>query len=160
MRVNRKIHFLLLCCIVISISACEQQTEDHAVADPVLETAGQLPHWLDGQVDMTPQHWLVERSVAEIDDKDAEIARAAGLLVTAADRFEESHRMIANRSAQLEDMLQEQNINETAVNLLAWFVALPTTQSPYSYSALCHYFFNLRTQGLEKSAIQDSLLRM
>ncbi|AFJ01825.1 hypothetical protein Q7C_654 [Methylophaga frappieri] len=146
--------------LLINLTGCDAQEESETVDALLQQEEKPLPLWLDGEVDMTPQVWLVERSIAEVSDKEAEVQRTAELLLVAADRFGESHRMIANRSAQLEDMLQEQHYNETAVDLLAWFVDLPSTKSPHSYSALCQYYYNLRTKGLEKLAIQDSLLTM
>lgn len=146
--------------LMVLLSACDQQDDVQNVDVPLNHSENELPLWLDGEVDMTPQEWLVKRSIATVDNEHAEVQRAAELLVAASERYGESHRMIANRSAQLEDMLQEQRFNETAVNLLDWFVELPVTQSPHSYSAICQYYFNLRTKGLDKLAIQDSLLRM
>ncbi|THK43425.1 hypothetical protein E8Q33_00970 [Methylophaga sp. SB9B] len=119
-----------------------------------------IPLWLDGQVEMSPQEWLVKRSHAEVTDEKAEIERTAELLVIAADRFDESHRMIANRAAQLEDMLLEHRINETAVDRLEWFTKLPTLQTPHSFSALCQYYYNLRTQGKTEDEIIQNLLRI
>ncbi|MDF1589536.1 MAG: hypothetical protein P1P93_10370 [Gammaproteobacteria bacterium] len=104
---------------------------------------------------MSPQKWLVKRSRAEVIDEDAEIARTAELLIIAADRFDESHRMIANRVAQLEDMLLEHRISETAVDRLEWFSKLPSLQAPHSFSALCQYYYNLRTQGKSEDEIID-----
>ncbi|AUZ86006.1 hypothetical protein CDW43_05880 [Methylophaga nitratireducenticrescens] len=128
-------------------------------AAPIIDE-NESPLWLDGQVKMSPQEWLVKRSRAEINDETAEIERTAELLITAANRFDESHRMIANRAAQLEDMLFEHNIKETAVNRLEWFTKLPTLQTPHSFSALCQYYYNLRTQGKTEDEIIQNLLRL
>uniref|UniRef100_I1XI28 Uncharacterized protein n=2 Tax=Methylophaga nitratireducenticrescens TaxID=754476 RepID=I1XI28_METNJ len=128
-------------------------------AAPIIDE-NEIPLWLDGQVEMSPQEWLVKRSRAEINDETAEIERTAELLITAANRFDESHRMIANRAAQLEDMLFEHNIKETAVNRLEWFTKLPTLQTPHSFSALCQYYYNLRTQGKTEDEIIQNLLRL
>jgi len=147
--------------LMLSLNACEQNNDDipQMEAAPVINEED-IPLWLDGQVEMSPQEWLVKRSRAEVENEKAEIDRAAELLITAADRFDESHRMIANRSAQLEDMLLEHRINETAVNLLAWITKLPTLQTPHSFSAICQYYYNLRTQGKTEDEIIQNLLRL
>lgn len=146
--------------LMFSLSACDQNDDIPAMDAAPIADEPVIPLWLDGQVDMSPQEWLVKRSRAEVKDEQAEIERAAKLLITAADRFDESHRMIANRSAQLEDMLLEHRINETAVNLLEWFTKLPTLQTPHSFSALCQYYYNLRTQGKTEDEIIQNLLRL
>ncbi|WP_417548793.1 hypothetical protein [Methylophaga sp.] len=151
---------LLSLVLMLSLSACDQ-TDDIPQMDvaPVVD-ASEIPLWLDGQVEMSPQEWLVKRSRAEVVDEQAEIERTAALLITAADRFDESHRMIANRAAQLEDMLLEHRINETAVDLMEWLTKLPTLQTPHSFSALCQYYYNLRTQGKTEDEIIQNLLRI
>ncbi|WP_292361583.1 MULTISPECIES: hypothetical protein [unclassified Methylophaga] len=152
--------FILSLLLMLSLGGCEGSD-----AVPEMETApivdeDKIPLWLDGQVEMSPQEWLVKRSRAEVTDERAEIERTAELLVIAADRFDESHRMIANRAAQLEDMLLEHRINETAVDRLEWFTKLPTLQTPHSFSALCQYYYNLRTQGKTEDEIIQNLLRI
>ena len=152
--------FILSLLLMLSLGGCEGSD-----AVPEMETApivdeDKIPLWLDGQVEMSPQEWLVKRSRAEVTDERAEIERTAELLVIAADRFDERHRMIANRAAQLEDMLLEHRINETAVDRLEWFTKLPTLQTPHSFSALCQYYYNLRTQGKTEDEIIQNLLRI
>ena len=152
--------FILSLLLMLSLGGCEGSD-----AVPEMETApivdeDKIPLWLDGQVEMSPQEWLVKRSRAEVTDERAEIERTAELLIIAADRFDESHRMIANRAAQLEDMLLEHRINETAVDRLEWFTKLPTLQTPHSFSALCQYYYNLRTQGKTEDEIIQNLLRI
>ena len=152
--------FILSLLLMLSLGGCEGSD-----AVPEMETApivdeDKIPLWLDGQVEMSPQEWLVKRSRAEVTDERAEIERTAELLVIAADRFDESHRSIANRAAQLEDMLLEHRINETAVDRLEWFTKLPTLQTPHSFSALCQYYYNLRTQGKTEDEIIQNLLRI
>ena len=152
--------FILSLLLMLSLGGCEGSD-----AVPEMETApivdeDKIPLWLDGQVEMSPQEWLVKRRRAAVTDERAEIERTAELLVIAADRFDESHRMIANRAAQLEDMLLEHRINETAVDRLEWFTKLPTLQTPHSFSALCQYYYNLRTQGKTEDEIIQNLLRI
>lgn len=146
--------------LMLSLSSCDQNDDIPPMDAVPIVDEGEIPLWLDGQVEMSPQEWLVKRSRAEVTDEEAEIERTAELLITAADRFDESHRMIANRAAQLEDMLLEHRLNETAVDLLEWFTQLPTLQTPHSFSALCQYYYNLRTKGKTEDEIIQNLLRI
>lgn len=146
--------------LLLLLSGCDQNDDvPQMTAVPVMN-ADDIPLWLDGGAEMSPQQWLVKRSRAEVIDEQAEIDRTAELIMMATDRFGESPRMIANRAAQLEDMLLENRINETAVNLLEWFTKLPATQSPHSFSALCQYYYNLRTQGKSEDEIIQNILRI
>lgn len=153
---------LLVTCFagIFLLSGCDNNDEIPQMEETPLVGEAEIPLWLDGEIDMSPQEWLVKRSLAQVTDEAAEIERTAGLLVIAAEKYDESHRMIANRSAQLEDMLLELRINETAVDLLEWFTKLPALQSPHSYSAICQYYYNLRTQGKTEDEIIHNLLRM
>lgn len=153
--------FWLLVCLslVFLLSACDQPDTSEMTDVPISDES-EIPVWLDGQAEMSPQEWLVKRSKAEVSDEEAEIERAAELLVDAAERFDESYRMIANRAAQLEDMLLEHRINETAVDLLEWFTQLPALQAPHSFSALCQYYYNLRVDGKTEDEIIQNLLRI
>lgn len=158
--VSTKPFWLLVCLsLIFLLSACDQNDAAQMTDVPVNDES-EIPLWLDGQVEMSPQEWLVKRSKAEVTDEEAEIERAAELLVEAAERFDESYRMIANRAAQLEDMLLEHRINETAVDLLEWFTQLPTLQTPHSFSALCQYYYNLRVDGKTEDEIIQNLLRI
>ena len=156
-----KTPFLLFVCFAsfIVLSACDQNSDvsQMSTAAPAIDES-KVPVWLDARVGMTPQHWLVKRSLAEVMDEEAEVERARKLLIIAANKFKESPRMIANRVAQLEDMLLENNINETAVNLLEWFTNLPDVQTPHNFSALCEYYYNLRIQGKTEDEIINEIM--
>lgn len=146
--------------VLLLLGGCDQNDNAPQMTPvPVME-ADDIPLWLDGATEMPPSQWLVMRSRAEVADESAAIERTAELIMTAADRFGESPRMIANRAAQLEDMLLENHINETAVNLLEWFTNLPATQSPHSFSSLCQYYYNLRTQGKSEDEILQHIVRI
>lgn len=151
---------LLAGLLLLLLSGCDQNDDvPQMTVIPVMD-ADDISLWLDNGAAMSPQQWLVKRSRAAVIDEQAAIDRTAGLIMMTADRFGDSPRMIANRAAQLEDMLLENRINETAVNLLEWFTKLPMTQSPHSFSALCQYYYNLRTQGKSEDEIIQHILRI
>lgn len=140
---------ILLSIYLISVLIGCNAEEEPSNVTLQLDDETSLPDWLDGQVALTPQEWLVLRSRASVNetDRDNEVHRTALLLIQASRRYNESHRMVANRAAQLEDMLFDQGQNEAAVELLEWFVDLPPLTTPHSFSALCQYYSTLRSQG-------------
>ena len=63
--------FILSLLLMLSLGGCEGSD-----AVPEMETApiadeDKIPLWLDGQVEMSPQEWLVKRSRAEVTDERA-----------------------------------------------------------------------------------------
>lgn len=154
--------FQLIICftLLVVLAACDQNSDLSQVNDPPIIHEKKIPIWLDARVELSPQQWLIKRSLAKITDKEAELRRTEKLLIIAANKFTESPRMIANRVAQLEDMLIEHNINETAVNLLEWFTKLPDTETPHNFSALCQYYYNLRILGKTDDEIIHSILHI
>lgn len=145
---------LSICLIALLIGCNAEEAPSNGILQLNEETP--FPEWLDGQVALTPQEWLVLRSRAAVDEinHDDEVHRTALLLLQASRRYNESHRMVANRAAQLEDMLFEQGHQETAVDLLEWFVNLPPLTTPHSFSALCQYYVTLRAQGRTPEQIE------
>lgn len=150
-RTASKASFWFFMCLAFFfiLSACEQNND----VSPIELAPVALPLWLDKHVNMPPQQWLIKRSIATVTDEEAQVEQARELLIIAANKFNESPRMIANRIAQLEDMLLENSIHETAVNLLEWFTKLPDLQTPHNFSALCQYYYNLRILGKTEDEI-------
>lgn len=159
-RAASKTLFLIFECLAsfFILSACDDNSHAARMNAPPASVEAKLPLWLDKRVNMPPQQWLVESSTAKVLDQEAEVEHVEELLILVADRFDESPRMIANRVAQLEDMLLENRINETAVNLLTWFTNLPNARTPHNFSALCQYYFNLRVKGKTKDEIIHNIL--
>lgn len=144
--------FLLITLLIGMLSGCDQQQNYTETAVPPQQQV-EIPLWLDGDVAMSPQQWLVKRSRAEVTDEAETIAETGEILVAASAKYDESHRMIANRVAQLEDMLHEQHQSETALQLLHWFVDLPVLITPHAFSALCQYYSTLRARGNQPDEI-------
>lgn len=146
---------ILSICLIALLIGCNAEEAPSSVTLQ-LDEETPLSEWLDGQVALTPQEWLILRSRAPVDEinHDDEVHRTALLLLQVSRRYNESHRMVANRAAQLEDMLFEQGYPQTAVDLLEWFVNLPPLTTPHSFSALCQYYVTLRAQGKTPEQIE------
>ena len=106
-----------------------------------------VPTWLQPYHQIDPAAWLIVRSHAALNGEVTSRQQRIDLLGQASTHFRESQRMIANRAAQLEDMLLEKNIHNSAVSLIDDFNQLPTIGTPHNFSSYCQYYFNLRSQG-------------
>jgi hypothetical protein len=100
----------------------------------------------------TPAQWLASRQAGQdLSEEDPRVAAYVHMLDTAGRRFREYPRMIANRAVQLEEMLAEKSMPESAPQLIIVLSSVPgDTRYVESFGALCQQYFNLRTQGLER----------
>ncbi len=113
------------------------------------------PHkvaWLEVSSSITPAQWLASRA----DDKPKpvdhpEVQRIAQQLATAHGIYRESERMIANRSAQLSEMLVPHGINESATDILGDLTRIAgEVGQTEGFGAISQYYFNLRVANIER----------
>lgn len=138
----------VLACMLIACA--EEASPPRAAPTPgAAAEPAQSATWLGAHDAAPPGPWLI----AHLPDR----ARANGttpeavtaLLQTAAGRYRESPRMIANRAMQLQTMLAEEGLDEDAVSLLTLLARLPPANR-VSFSADCQHYYNLRVQGLDR----------
>ncbi|MFG1348035.1 hypothetical protein [Xanthobacter autotrophicus] len=112
--------------------------------------------WLERTDTVPPEVWLAARSVPPADP-----ARMAGLLKEADALFDETPRMLANRTAQLQGMLAEKGVAEPPQDLLEDFIRLARedggTRGRFGFGDLCQHYFNLRASGLGRVAALEAL---
>lgn len=132
--------------LIGGLAGCGQEEPARLTSEPTTPVA-EVPaaDWLGPGETPSPARWLAGRIAGAGADVDA----TAALLAAAAERYRESPRMIANRAVQLQAMLAEQGIDETAIALIGWLGGLPA-QGRVSFSADCQHYFNLRVQGLDR----------
>lgn len=140
---------MLALCIMscTSLAACsddvpqsaERRTSDGGVKSHQVK-------WLELSSEISPAQWLASRGEdAPRSLHDAEVKRIAALLVEAHKRYRESERMIANRSVQVEDMLQKIGYTETATDILEDLSGIATeVGQTEGYGSISQYYFNLR----------------
>lgn len=109
-------------------------------------------NWLARGDETSPAAWLAARS-----DPPGDTARLAALLREADIRFDETPRMLANRTTQLQTMLAGIAVQETPTVLLDGFVHLGTGPAHIGYSDLCQHYFNLRASGLDRTTALATL---
>lgn len=105
--------------------------------------------WLGAHDPAPPAPWLIAHLPGPARANDATPEAVTDLLQTAAERYRESPRMIANRAVQLQTMLAEEGLDEDAVSLLRLLARLPPANR-VSFSADCQHYYNLRVQGLDR----------
>lgn len=121
--------------------------------------------WLERADAVPPEVWLAAHTTPP-----ADAARLAALLKEADVLFDETPRMLANRTAQLQRMLAEAAMAEAPQDLLEGFIRVARTggradaqtlgrQRPgrLGFGDLCQHYFNLRAQGLSHAAALEAL---
>ncbi|MFA5900891.1 MAG: hypothetical protein WC829_17460 [Hyphomicrobium sp.] len=109
--------------------------------------------WLKQTDPVTADVWLASREAGQdLDVDDPAVLRMHQLIDTATTRFRDQPRMVANRAVQLEAMLREKGIDESASSIIATLCEVPRdTRYIESFSALTQQYYNLRRKGLGRS---------
>jgi hypothetical protein len=149
----------LFAAVGIALAAgCSEEPQETPVAQSVPKEAPPIHRMerLDRIEGPSPARWLASRQAGrDLPEEDPLVMEYARMLATAGRRFREYPRMIANRAVQLEAMLAEKNMPESAPQLIEELTTVPgDTRYVESFGALCQQYFNLRTQGVER---QDAL---
>lgn len=151
------------------LSACGEDEAPARKPVAAIETASGAPasrapamrprptrDWLERADGVAPEAWLAARSTPPADP-----ARMAALLKEADALFDETPRMLANRTAQLQRMLAEKALMEAPQDLLEDFIRLARedgrTRGRFGFGDLCQHYFNLRAAGLGRGAALEAL---
>lgn len=146
--------------VLLSLCALACSDEQDASQPPAgkAEAAASKPAdaWLELKDDTSPADWLINRarqsgqSVGR-EEFDA-LNRALSIAVL---RLGESGRMIVNRAAQLETMLQAAGHDEKAIQLIPLLTdAIGETGQTEGFGALSQHYYNMRKSG---STSEDAL---
>jgi hypothetical protein len=114
--------------------------------------------WLQPNDGTPPDLWLASRdSGRDLAADTPAVASWHARLADADQRFGETDRMIANRAVQLETMLGEIGIKESADSIIAGFSTFTKRGARAGFSDLCQHYYNLRVQGLSREASYAAL---
>lgn len=114
--------------------------------------------WLEPTDPLQPEVWMASREAgADVAASSPEAAGWRALLADADSRFDETDRMIANRAAQLEDMLRGIGVHERAREIVIAFMPLAAKGSRRGFGDLCQHYYNLRAQGADRAAALAAL---
>lgn len=149
-RMSRRLMLIALCAAMGgAMAACSDDSSDTRKSAQQTNAAP-APHqvkWLDLGHPFSPAQWLVSRhepALRPIDDP--EVQNVAARLSVAHGLYRESERMIANRAAQLSDMLAPLGIEESAPSLLDDLTGLANDVGmTEGFGAVAQHYFNLRS---------------
>lgn len=117
----------------------------------------ELPKWLTPIDRVDPAYWLAARKSGGAPVDEGRVARLQRALDIGGVHFLEAPRMLANRAAQLDEMLSEIGVAEDeaqSIESLARVAA--ATGGKQTFGDLCQHYFNLRKQGATReSALAD-----
>jgi len=141
------------------LAACDDDTagsEDKVIA---MKRPSDLPAWLTVKDKIEPSVWLRSREVGhEVLSSDPEVDRLRRAMHQAEIRFYEDPRMIANRTAQIADMLGEINQPERYVDIMTGMVDVAdVSPSRQLYGEMCEHYLNIRKLGKDRTAALEQL---
>lgn len=132
----------------------EAQTDD--VIEP--EDGRTDAIWLRANDHVDPAQWLASREAGrELGATEPAVGRIREAFVLARQHFIESHRMLANRTAQIGKMLADEGKAEDYASILNALTDVATAAGQrQTYGELCHHYYNLR----QKSVSREDALRL
>lgn len=133
-------------------AASSVATPGSPASPPAPSSAQAARDWLEISDPTPPQVWLAGRS-----SPPADPALLAALLKEADGLFDETPRMLANRTAQLQTMLSALAVNEPPRVLIEGFLDVGRAGGGIGYSDLCQHYYNLRASGLDRTAALGTL---
>jgi len=138
-----------------ALTACEKRRDHEAAVDSVVEEKTEAPHsWIRRNDDIDPALWLASKEAGrQLANNDPAVARVRKAFESGASKYLESDRMIANRTAQLADMLAKDGKPETAADLIEGLSSVVKADyGKETYGELCQFYFILRHNGADQEA--------
>lgn len=146
--------------IAVALAGCPGESEPEKrerVAAPAADGVARKT-WLQPNDDTVPEVWLASRDAgADLAPNAPAVREWREVLDDADTRFGESDRMIANRAVQLETMLAEIRITQTAREIITDFSTLAGKGTRSGFSDLCQHYYNLRSRGVDREDALASL---
>jgi hypothetical protein len=136
----------------LALSACDDERKDEASSSDAVRVEDKTPGaWLRRD-EADPAMWLASKEqgrAASPTDPRVEALKQA--LARADASFLESARMVANRTAQLADMLAEAGMKEDYATIIEQLSAVvDAKRGKATYGELCGYYFSLRRGGADR----------
>ncbi|MGQ9369571.1 hypothetical protein [Azospirillum sp. ST 5-10] len=127
-------------------------------ADPAATIAGKA--WLAVGDSTPPAQWLASRAAgADVPPSAPAVDGFRDLLARADRDFDETPRMIANRTVQLQDMLAGRGITEGLDSLIEGLLTVGQHGAEQGFGEACQHYFNLRTSGQSRDDALAALQR-
>jgi len=108
--------------------------------------------WLRATDGIEPALWLARREAgAEVAEGERVVERIRAALLLVQAHFLETDRMLANRTAQVGEMLAADGHAEDFARLIRSLVEVAATAGQkQTYGELCQHYYNLRHSGVER----------
>ena len=144
----------------VALAGCPGESEPTKTKVAATPTANSIAgkSWIEPLDTTPPERWLASREAGtDLAATAPAVAEWGAVLADADARFDETPRMIANRTVQLEAMLREIGIAMSVRELLRDFATLADTGARRGFSDLCQHYYNLRARGDDGSAALAAL---
>lgn len=150
----------LLATLALAVSACSDDTGSGTrTAVQAGDSRAHKVRWLEVGSQITPAQWLVSRGEEKLRPlSDPDVQQVTSELEAAHAVYRESERMIANRAAQVSDMLADIGITEPATTVLTdlTHVAGEVGQTE-GFGGIAQHYFNLRAASVARSEALTAL---
>ncbi|HTV31634.1 MAG TPA: MxaH protein [Methylocella sp.] len=154
MNIRKLPHVLVFAAVFLA--GCGDSQPDNRGSETGTVTYGHSPtnlNWLGVEDRTDPALWLAGKENTARSPIAEAITQIRNALEDAGDRFLETPRMIANRTAQLSDMLARNGQSESYVDLIESFARIAEgSKEKLEYGDLCQFYYNLRHKGADKAS--------
>ena len=144
-----------LACLAMT-TACDDRKRDREIrSSDVVDANIKAPEsWIRRNDDIDPAIWLASKEARRpLSADDPTAIRIREALHAAATRFLESDRMVANRTAQLAEMLAEDGKPEQPAALIEGLASVvDPKRGKETFGELCQFYFTLRHGGVDRDA--------
>lgn len=124
-------------------------------------SAAEGRNWLDIKDGISPAIWLASREAGrDVPPNDPMAATLRALIEQADIRFSEGPRMIANRAVQVQAMLAERGVRETAREVIEGLVSIGQVGERAGFGETCQHYVNARMASGSRVAALDALRRL
>jgi hypothetical protein len=152
--------FIAIACLATT-TACDDPKQDREIdSSDVVDANVKTPQsWIRRNDDADPAFWLASKEARRpLSVDDPTVGRIKQAFHATATRFLESDRMVANRTAQLAEMLAEDGKPEEPAALIEGLASVvDPTRGKETYGELCQFYFTLRHGGADRDAALGQL---
>ena len=151
-----RMRVLLAFACLAMMTACDDRKRDREIgSSDVVDANIKAPQsWIPRNDDIDPAIWLASKGARRpLSADDPTVGRVRQAFHAAATRFLESDRMVANRTAQLAEMLAEDGKPEEPAALIEGLASVvDPKRGKETYGELCQFYFTLRHGGADRDA--------
>jgi hypothetical protein len=141
----------LLASLAASLIACDAEVDSTARQPAAPTPAIADKTWLDMHDQASPEQWLASREAArDLVASAPQVADFKELLARAHRRYTETPRMIANRAVQIEQMLHERGVEESARLIIEGLATVGSDGRRRGFGEAGQHYYNMRATGMSR----------